>query len=76
MSVVYTLAVCAIIFLIAIEFVLSIILSRLDKIHTTLDLIHQDLVRGFGLVARKQEHQKKRIYYLDENGQRRWRKND
>ena len=42
-----------------------------------MDLIHQDLVKIFiGVAACKQEPQKKRVYYFDENGQRRWRKND
>ena len=62
--------------LLAILCLLGSLGCRLYKIHTTLDLIHQDLVRGFGLSARKQETQKKRIYYFDENGQRRWRKNN
>lgn len=63
--------------LLAILYLLGSLSSRLYKIHITLDLIHQDLVKIFiGVAACKQEPQKKRIYYIDENGQRRWRKND
>ncbi len=61
--------------LLAILGVLCNISSRLYKIHLTLDFIHQDLVKIFiGVAGCKQEPQKKRIYYIDENGQRRWRK--
>lgn len=62
--------------LVGILLLLASIGCRLNKIHTTLDMIHQDLVRGLAPSARKQEIQKKHIYYFDENGQRRWRKND
>ena len=62
MSVIYTLAVCVIICLIAaIEFIFCRIISRLDKIHTTLDFIHQDLVKVWmALPAYNQQTKKKR----------------
>ena len=63
--------------LLAILYLLCCLSSRLYKIHLTMDLIHQDLVKVFiGVAACKQEPQKKRVYYFDENGRRHWRKND
>ena len=76
MIVFYTFAVCVSIQLLIIAYLLYKNDDRLHNLNRTVTTIYLDIVNGWTRSTSKQEPKKKRIYYIDENGQRRWRKND
>lgn len=67
--------ICAGIAALFLIFELAQIVSRLYDIHIDLCHVHEDLVRFYAKGELERKTGKKRIYWRDENGFRRWRKN-
>lgn len=65
--------ICACITALLLIFELSRIVTALDNIRVTLDIIHRDLVMLFES-KRKNNPPKQREYWRDQNGFRHWRK--
>ena len=67
--------ICAFITAFLLIFEISRIVTALDNIRETLDIIHRDLVMLFE-IKRKNNPPKQREYWLDQNGFKHWRKSD